>query len=360
MKTSTQTIVAALCLFASYEPAHAKPSYGLAGPELKHWPKQAAKSLNTMIARNAHKGRYAVFDMDNTSYQYDVEESLLPFLENKGVLTRDTMDQTLKLIPFQDTATHAESLYSYYNRLCDIDLALCYPWAAQIFSGISLSDLKVYVDELMALEGTISTTYYEGDVVTTTEVNPPKIFEGQIELYNRLMANGIEVYVVSASSEEVVRMVASDPKYGYNVKPENVIGVTLVLKNETGGITTARKQIEDGTYTEEANLDSVMTPYLWAPAPWKAGKWAAILTYIDEWKKPILVGGDTPLSDGPMLFHGVDVARGGIHLWINRKDAYLTDIKDMMKEFAKDQKKEGVPVTANKNWVIVKPADIHA
>ncbi|KAH8684025.1 hypothetical protein BGZ61DRAFT_519647 [Ilyonectria robusta] len=360
MKASINTFAAAFCLLAAYQPVQALPKSKLAGPELKHWPKSAAKSLNTMIARNAHKGRYAVFDMDNTSYQYDVEESLLPFLENKGVLTRDTMDQSLKLIPFKDTASHTESLYSYYNRLCDIDLALCYPWAAQIFSGITLSDLKVYVDELLALKGTIPTTYYDGDVVVTEEVNPPKIFEGQVELYNRLMANGIEVYVVSASSEEVVRMVASDPKYGYNVKPENVIGVSLVLKNSTGGITTARKQIEAGTYDEKTNLDSVMTPYLWAPAPWKAGKWAAILTYIDEWKKPILVGGDTPLSDGPMLFHGVDVARGGIHLWINRKDAYLTDIKNMMHEFAIDQKKEGVPVTANKNWVIVKPADIHA
>jgi hypothetical protein len=33
------------------------------------------------------------------------------------------------------------------------------------------------------------------------------------------MENGIEVYVMTAASEELVRMVAADPKYGYNVKP---------------------------------------------------------------------------------------------------------------------------------------------
>jgi hypothetical protein len=27
-----------------------------------------------MIAANANKGNYAVFDMDNTSYRYDLEE----------------------------------------------------------------------------------------------------------------------------------------------------------------------------------------------------------------------------------------------------------------------------------------------
>ena len=60
--------------------------------ELKHWPAPAAKQLDTMIAANAHKGNYAVFDMDNTSYRFDLEESLLPFMENKGVLTRDKLD----------------------------------------------------------------------------------------------------------------------------------------------------------------------------------------------------------------------------------------------------------------------------
>ncbi|KAH6876593.1 phosphorylcholine phosphatase [Thelonectria olida] len=358
MKQGTRAITLALCLFTSFDLSNGAITKKLNGPELKHWPTKAAKALNQMIARNANNGRYACFDMDNTSYQFDLEESLIPFLDNKGVLTRDTMDPTLKLIPFKDTSDYTESLYSYYNRLCEIDDLVCYPWAAQIFSGFPLSELKGYVDELMALNETIATTYYDGDVVTKTTVSPPKIFAGQVELYNRLMNNGIEVYVVSAASEELVRMVASDPKYGYNVKPENVIGVTVLMKNATGALTTSRKQIEEGTYNEQANLDMVMTPYLWTPATWMAGKWAAILTYIDEWNRPVLVGGDTPDSDGYMLFHGVDVSRGGIHLWINRKDSYMTQIEEMMDENAKEQRKEGVEVTAKKNWVIVKPADI--
>ncbi|KAM5354978.1 hypothetical protein ACJ41O_001624 [Fusarium nematophilum] len=359
MKFTTAPLVATFWLANYASLSVAAPRYGAAGPELKHWPPKAARALNRMIASNANKGRYAVFDMDNTSYQFDLEESLLPFLENKGILTRDTMDPTLKLIPFKDSDSYTESLYSYYVRMCELDDLVCYPWVAEIFSGFPLRDLKGWVDELMALNETIPTTYLDGDEVVPTEVTPPKVFAGQVELYNRLMANGIDVYVVSAASEELVRMVASDPVYGYNVPPKNVIGVTLLMKNQTGGLTTARKQIEEGEYDEQKNLDSVLTPFLWTPATWMTGKWAAILSYIDEWKKPILVGGDTPDSDGPMLFHGVDVARGGIHLWVNRKDDYLTDIKGMMKEFAKDQKKEGLPVTADKNWVIVKPDEIH-
>ncbi|RGP76700.1 phosphorylcholine phosphatase [Fusarium longipes] len=363
MRFTTDVVVTAFWLTSLSSPSVAAPSKALKGPELKHWPKGAAKALNKMIAANANQGQYAVFDMDNTSYQFDLEESLLPYLENKGILTRETMDPTLKLVPFKDTKKHKESLYSYYLRLCEIEDAICYPWAAQIFSGFPLRELKGYVDELMAYNKTIPTTYFEDGKVTATEVSPPKIFEGQVELYNRLMANGIQVYVVSAASEELVRMVASDPKYGYNVPAKNVIGVSLFLKTKKGEITTARKQIEDKAYTQKVqkqNLDAKMTPGLWAPATWKEGKWAAILTYIDQWKRPILAGGDTPDSDGPMIFRGVNVERGGIHLWVDRKDSYREQIDGMIKNFTIAQKKEGLPVTANKNWVYVKPAELHA
>lgn len=247
--------------------------------ELKHWPADAARQLDSMIAANANKGNYAVFDMDNTSYRYDLEEALLPFMENKGLLSRDKLDPSLKLIPFKDTAEHKESLFSYYYRLCEIDDMVCYPWVAQVFSGFTLKELKVQVDELMASTQPIPSTYYDGDQVKAIDVQPPKVFKGQAELYNKLMENGIEVYVVSAASEELVRMVASDPKYGYNVKPQNVIGVSLLLKDRANGqLTTARKQISAGHYDAKANEGLELTPYLWTPATWMAGKQAAILT----------------------------------------------------------------------------------
>jgi phosphoserine phosphatase len=312
-----------------------------------------------MIVKNANQSNYAVFDMDNTSWRYDLEESLLPFLENRGILTRETLDPTLKLIEYKDTANFTESLYSYYNRLCEVNDFVCYPWAAQIWSGLSLRDLKCYVDELMAYNTTIPVKYWDGDEVVSSTVSPPRIFRGQVELYNALMDNGIAVYVISASHEELVRMVASDPKYGYNVPPKNVIGVTTMLKNvTTGDLTNARIQIEAGTYDYEANLDLVVGPYLYTPATWYAGKWAAILTYIDQWKRPVLAGGDTPGSDSYMQFHGVDVGKGGIHLWINRKDSYYAQILKEQEENAKGQRENGREVTADKNWVVVKPVDI--
>ncbi|KAF1840141.1 uncharacterized protein K460DRAFT_371356 [Cucurbitaria berberidis CBS 394.84] len=357
MRTSTAT--PALWLTFASSLSSAIPSYGAHTVQFQHWPAEAAATLSTMITKNANQSNYAVFDMDQTSYRYDLEESLLPFLENRGILTRDNLDPSLKLIDFKDTANFTETLYSYYNRLCKVDDFVCYPWIAQVWSGLTLRELKRYVDELLAHNGTIPTQSWDGDKIVQGSATPPKIYPGQVELYNALMNNGIAVYVISAAHEELVRFVASDPKYGYNVPPQNVIGVTTMLKNATSGaLTNARKQIVEGEYDEAANLDLIVTPYLWTPATWFAGKWAAILTYIDQWKRPVLAAGDTPGSDSYMLFHGVDTEKGGVHLWINRKDAYLKDIKEEIEVNVKGQKENGREITADKNWVFVKPEDI--
>ena len=151
----------------------------------------------------------------------------------------------------------------------------------------------------------------------------------------------------------------ADPKYGYNAKPQNVIGVGLLLKDrKTGEVTNARKLIAEKKYNQAALLDHELTSYLWAPTTWFEGKQAAIYTYIDEWKKPILVAGDTPVSDGPMLFRGTDVERGGLRVWVNRKDKYLVQIQAMQKKHAEAQKVQGLPVTADRNWIVVKPDQI--
>lgn len=355
--TGAKTLLAAVLMAGAVFAATPKPA--VAADELAHWPAPAAATLKALAAANANKGAYAVFDMDNTLYRYDLEESLLPYMEMKGLLTREKLDPSLKLIPFKDIAGHKESLNSYYYRLCDIDDQVCYPWVAQVFSGFTLRELKGYVDELMALGKPIPSDYYEGDTVKAIEINPPKPYTGQLELVSLLQKSGIEVYVMTAASEELVRMVASDPKYGYNIKPENVIGVSMLLKDrKTGELTTARKLIEQKKYDWAQTMDLELGTYLWAPLTWFSGKYAAILTYIDQWKKPILVAGDTPTSDGYMLLHGTDAEHGGVRVWVDRKDKYRKQIQAMWEDAAARQKALNLPVTADQNWVVVKAQEI--
>ena len=92
-------------------------------------------------------------------------------------------------------------------------------------------------------------------------------------------------------------------------------------------MTTARKQISAGHYDAKAN-EGLERPC--GPGHLDGGQAGGDPDYIDEWKKPVLVGGDTPTSDGYMQFHGVDVGKGGIHLWINRKAKYMDQLNGMI------------------------------
>ena len=356
LKTVLNAIVAAVfCLSLSV------PSF--AATELKHWPAEAKAKIEEMIKKNANKGKYATFDMDQTTYRYDLMDPLLAYMDQKGVLTRDTMDPSLKLIPFKDIDGKKESMSSYYWRLCEIDDLVCYPWVSQVFAGITLRDLKTNLDEMLALKDPIKVSYVSGDKIKETTLAIPKMFRGMQELYAKLRENGIEVYIMTAGLEELIRMVASDPQYGYNIKPENVIGVTTLLKDtKTGELTTSRLQISKGTYNYEKNKDLMLTAFLMNPMTWFEGKQGSTIGYINQWQRPIIAGGDSTGSDTFML-ESVDVEKGGVKLWVNRKDEGMNNKKakwamDHAKKSAEQQAKLGLPVTADKNWIVVNPSDI--
>ena len=321
---------------------------------LPSWPEPARIRLQDLIQKNAHSGAFAVFDADQTTYQYDLVSAFLPFLEAKGVLTRHTMHPSLKLIPFLDRSNYQESLYSYYERLGQIDDQIGYPWASQIFAGFQIKQLKIWMDEMLALSSPLTAQVTNGSTEKTDIISIPKMLKGQQELYAALMANGIEVFVVTAAAEELVRMIVADPIYGYSVKPENVIGVNLALRHPvTQELSTSRKKIEQGIYSPEQMQDYELTHALWAPLPWYEGKYAAIRSYIHKWKKPILVAGDTPQSDGPMFFRATDFNKGGLKLFVNKGPSYLAHLQQLQDLHEQAQLEQGLTPDAKQNWLIV-------
>ncbi len=338
-----------------------------AATELKHWPKEARAKIEAMIRANAHQGQYATFDMDQTTYRYDLLDPLLAYMDQKGLLTRETMDPAMKIIPFRDSPEFEggkENMTSYYWRLCAMHDLISYPWASQIFSGFTLQELKKNLDEMLALKQPIKRQVWDGDKVVTVELPIPRMFRGMQELYAKLRENGIDVYIMTAAHEEIIRMVASDPKYGYNIDPEKVIGVTVLLKDpKTGELTTSRMQISEGRYDQKKNLDLVTTSFLTNPMTWFEGKQGSTIGYISQWQRPIMAAGDSTGSDTYML-ESVNVERGGIKLWINRKPGNPVEDKkarwtiEHADKSAAEQNELNMPVTANKNWIFIDPDTI--
>ena len=318
--------------------------------ELDLWPVAAATRIEAAVAR-APKGAFATFDADNTTWKYDIEESLLPYLENKGLLSAATLEPSLKPIPLLP----GESLYGYYERLCEVDDKLCYPWIAQVFAGRPLDELKQQVDAMMAENKPIPVHYADHGKPVSGTVMPPAIFPAQRQLMAYLRAKGIKVYVVSASVEELVRMIVSDPKYGLNVAPENVVGVTMLLRDPAdSSVTTARAQIAAGHYDPAANARMILTPTLWSPLTWYEGKVAGIQAYIDPVRRPFLAAGDSR-SDWPMLFY-----TGGIRIWVDRKGSATPELAKRRIERAAVERSAGLkpPLAADTGWVTVTHAEL--
>ncbi len=326
---------------------------------LKHWPIKESARIEKLIEQHAHQGEYAVFDADNTIWYQDLEETLLPFLENKGMLTKQTIDPSLHLIPFHPDDT----LTSYGYKLYNVDHKIGYPWFAQVFSGFTLTQLKEQVDELFGLNGkVIPCKYWKKGLLTDYLPQSPRIYPAQRELINTLHANGIDVYIITAALEELVRMIVSDPKYGINVKPENVIGLSCLLKNrKTHELTTARKKIAEGhfwdeTFSKEDHYAMEVTPYILSPDTSYVGKVAALKEYIHPITNPILVAGDSP-SDHSLLSCS-DYSKGGLKLWINHKEENWTITQKAYQKRAEQEKEVGLDAIGDKNWVMTYPKDL--
>lgn len=306
------------------------------------WPAPVQAELDRAVAA-ARPGDYAVFDADGTLWSSDIEEAGIAFFEQKGWLSPDRLDPALRPLPL----VPGETLYGYYRRLCDFDAKLCLPWSAQVFAGQPLALLKTRFDALFAHVGPIPVRYIRDGRPVTETIAAPRIYAAQRALVRALTAKGVAVYIVSASQEEIVRMIASDPRHGLSIPPERVIGTTMLLHAPDGTPSTARRDIAHGIAARpgywQARGALVPAPTLWTPLPWQEGKVAAIHAYIDPVRRPMLVAGDSG-SDWPMLFHS-----RGVRLWMDHEAATTARLNTTRATRGGD---------AARRWVIVDTATL--
>lgn len=116
-----------------------------------------------------------------------------------------------------------------------------YPWVLYMFTGMTSQEVwditeksnDVALGEKLELYTLTSSTVLPGEagIVTGKYKRGLRIAPEMSNLMNVFRGNGIDVYVCTASLDDVVRVFANYPKYGYNVPMENVIGMRLE-KNE--------------------------------------------------------------------------------------------------------------------------------
>jgi phosphoserine phosphatase len=172
-------------------------------------------------------------DLD-ARYAYLYEHYIGP----QGKMTLSEIKATQEFIDFRGKLAY---LYEAIGGTFSANVS--YPWVLYLFSGMTsqeihdlteksndlgiASKIETYTltssDTLKGMAGQVTGSYKRGLRIQPEMSN----------LMYALRANGIDIYVCTASLDEVVRVFANYPKYGYNVPMENVVGMRLE-KNEKG------------------------------------------------------------------------------------------------------------------------------
>jgi hypothetical protein len=308
-----------------------------------NWAPATRARIQSVIDKNANQGRYVVFDFDNTSAMFDVQEALLIYqVENlvfkinpkniKAVLETGIPDLTKSIgknadgkeITVNDVVADLVSSYTWiynnysgmagskdlsyihatnqyqdfaakirfmYNNLGDyFDHAVSYPWVTYLFTGMTPAEVQEMATashkywasygryanevwtspvELPGKSGVLSASFITG-ITFTDEL---------IDLYHTIAANGIDVYIISASPIDTI--LAANKAMGYGVPDERI----FAMRNKLGA---------DGRYINEYNYDWGGTGKY--PQTQGPGKSTVITNFIAtkySGKGPLMVFGDS-------------------------------------------------------------------
>ncbi|WP_295749834.1 HAD family hydrolase [Undibacterium sp.] len=328
---------------------------------------------------NAKRRPYAVFDWDNTSIMNDTEEALLmyqintlsfklnpaefsaiirqnvpagPFVADfknaagtivdlesvcsdldsdyqflfdnsdkfKGSKKLEEIRETLQ---FQDFRAKLYFLYEAVNETHGVKVG--YPWVIYFFTNMSVAEVQKLAeasnDHNLGL-GLNKTKYTspaalsgKAGVVSVAHFHGIRLCTEIASLMDAFRQSGIDVYVSTASLEDVVAVFATTPKYGYHVKREHVLGLRL--------------ESADGVLQNKYKKD-------W-PLNWGPGKTEVIKRELVASKGygPVFVAGDSD-GDYDMLRDFSDTQLG---LIVNRlKKGKIGDLSKLASEQLNEKK----------------------
>lgn len=295
-----------------------------------NWTPNNKKALEKLISSNANQNQFAVFDFDNTTLCRDIGEATLDqlILDHKVEIN----NSILGLSPAIQQGDSFPGIIEYYEALLgatkhqkndEMLHSNGYMWATQVLAGLNLDTILAETEKAFD-NNSAASDLQTGNQTKLKHYARPFFYPEMVDLMGNLLKNGINVYIISASNIWTVRYMVLkhlnrilEQKYGVSIKPENVFGISTLMRNSQDG-----KLYKDAylvqTNKTYANLKKEelekFTPTVMSAFPLSAyaGKTATILQFISG-QKPLLTAGDSP-NDIPMM----RIAKN--RLWIERLD----------------------------------------
>ncbi len=333
--------------------------------EQRHWHPYNHRALVDLIERAKHAGNYVVFDWDYTCIFNDTQNALFLY-QIDHLLFKVTPDEFRRVLryhfpdidiktAFQNEqgefltpamlADDLEELYSYlyanyeglggarpmeeirttqqfhdFKVLMHYYTRVMYRHSLHDFTQITSAgfDLPSYremvqqsIDDSLACslqaDSFCSSPNGKSKSVSASWRYGTRMREEVKELFRVFRDNGIDIYIVSASQEENVRVFASDKKYGYGVAEDHVFG--------------GRREFLDGKFTIKDDKRYVPT--------YREGKTRVIEKIFVEkhGRPPLLIAGD---SDGDV--HMMNTFKDRATLLIFNRNLENAQINELVKQ----------------------------
>lgn len=290
-------------------------------PELapEGWTQSVYQDLRDMIAAEAGSGKVAVFDFDNTTQARDISEAVLAHAEESGAVDADDLPAVLfPTFTAEDGTkiTISDGVYAYYDALMasggtgdPMREYSSLPMPALVFAG---QPVLRYVKQTQQTydQGSAAADMTRERVSMVGPARRPFVYPQMADLYGNLMANGYDVWIVSAGITWGVRWMVKNAlnplistKYGDAAKlpMDHIIGISPLMLDTTNGELVSDYQLSHGEVDQAyLNLDPKRLAQLEILAipggveSWHGGKRAAVADTI-SFASPYLMAGD---SDG--------------------------------------------------------------
>ena len=256
-------------------------------------PEQFNKVIRKNVPTSNFKERFKNLDgeiLNATKLANDIYKDYIFLYENYISGKKFSLKEIRNTEEFKDFRA---KMHHFHNVLPDnFSAELACLWEFYLLSGMTKDEVKSLAKESndTKLGEAIGDVIVESSRVLTGEAgivrgiydNGLRIRPEMANLYHELKRNGIDVYIISASMQELIEVFATDKSYGYNLEIENIYAMRL-------------KSTTDNILVDEYNYEYPFTQ--------RKGKSEIIEKFIKpkyNRKGPILVGGDA-VGDENML-----------------------------------------------------------
>lgn len=181
-----------------------------------------------------------VLDLESVCTDLDSDYAYL-HANYKGLAGARSLEEVVETPQFQDFRAKLYFLYEAVNDTHGVSVG--YPWVIYFFANMTVAEVSALAEASndANLGMSLTKTKYTSPaalpgvagVVTTSHFHGIRLCTEVATLMDAFRQNGFDVYVSTASLEDVVAVFATNPKYGYHVERENVLGLRLEQNGDT-------------------------------------------------------------------------------------------------------------------------------